>query len=208
MKHSLLILCALVGLFYRVSADQRPNIVVILADDIGQGDISYYRTHYMDGKPVMETTAIDRLAEGGLWFTDAHSSTSLCAPTRYAVMGGKNNYRSFAPWGVWNSFYEGAIHEGDTTLGTVARDAGYETCFIGKWHLGLNFKKLEGEGYYRGNDRGEEVVNADMTEIAYGGPKDLGFDHSYALPTGIQGPLYLAYEDAQWSPFADDSEII
>lgn len=186
----------------------RPNIVVILADDVGSGDISYYREQFMQMAPVLETSAIDRLAEGGMWFTDAHSSTALCAPTRYAIMSGKNNYRSVAPWGVWNSFHEGAIKAGDTTLGTVARDGGYTTGFVGKWHLGMNFKKLNGNGYFRGNDRGEEAVNADMTEIAYGGPKDMGFNYSYALPTGVQGPLYLAYENEKWAPFEKDSEII
>ncbi|QBG46462.1 sulfatase [Verrucomicrobia bacterium S94] len=191
------------------AAPERPNIVVILADDVGSGDISYYRKHFMDGKPVFETPNIDALAENGMWFTDGHSSTSLCAPTRYAIMSGKNNYRSEAPWGVWNSFYEGAIKKGDTTLGTVARDGGYATGFIGKWHLGLNFKKLKGEGYYRGNDKDDKVVNADMTQVAYGGPIDMGFEYSYALPTGVQGPLYLAYENEKWAPFEEGvSEII
>ena len=190
------------------SKSERPNIIVILADDVGSGDISYYREQFMSGEPVFETKAIDRLAKGGMWFTDGHSSTSLCAPTRYAVMSGKNNYRSVAPWGVWNSFHEGAINKGDATLGTVARDGGYSTGFVGKWHLGMNFKKLIGEGYYRGSDKSEEVANADMTQIAYGGPKDMGFDYSYALPTGIQGPLYLAYENEKWAPFKPESKII
>ncbi|MGJ8640983.1 MAG: sulfatase family protein [Opitutaceae bacterium] len=200
-------LCML-ALTSTIAVAAKPNIIVILADDVGSGDISFYRKQFMSGKPVIETKAIDSLAEGGMWFTDAHSSTALCAPTRYAIMSGKNNYRSFAPWGVWNSFYEGAIKKGDTTLGTVARDGGYSTGFIGKWHLGLNFEKLKGNGYYRGNDRSEQVANADMTEIAYGGPKDMGFDYGYALPTGIQGPLYLAYENEKWAPLDPDSKII
>ncbi|MDF7825926.1 arylsulfatase [Pontiellaceae bacterium B12227] len=189
-------------------AVERPNIVVILADDVGSGDISYYRNQFMDQKPVMETPNIDALAAGGMWFTDGHSSTALCAPTRYAIMSGKNNYRSFAPWGVWNSFHEGAIKKGEATLGTVARDGGYATGFIGKWHLGLNFKRLDGKGYYRGNDKDPKPVPADMMQVAYGGPADMGFDYSYALPTGVQGPLYMAYENEKWAPFEKDSEMI
>ncbi|MGC6424843.1 MAG: sulfatase family protein [Lentimonas sp.] len=203
-----LFLLPLTVLTLSLSAGKRPNIVFILADDVGSGDISYFNQQFMSGEPVIETPAIDSLAAGGMWFTDGHSSTALCAPTRYAVMSGKNNYRSPFPWGVWNSFYEGAIKVGDTTLGTVARDAGYRTGFVGKWHLGMNFRKLEGEGYYRGNDKDENVVNADMTEIAYGGPKDMGFDYGYSLPTGIQGPLYLAYENEKWAPFHKDSKIV
>lgn len=186
----------------------KPNIVVILADDLGSGDVSFYRNRFMDHKPVLETPNIDALAERGMWFTDAHSSTSLCAPTRYAIMSGKNNYRSFAPWGVWNSFLEGAIKPGDTTIGTVARDAGYASGFIGKWHLGLNFNRLDGNGYYRGNDEDPNPSPADMTQIAYGGPKDLGFTYSYALPTGVQGPFYMAYENEKWAPFEKDSKLI
>ncbi len=208
MRRIVMILAAVVGVSVYAAPSDKPNIVVILADDIGSGDISYYRKSFMKMKPVFETVAIDSLAEGGMWFTDAHSSTSLCAPTRYAIMSGKNNYRSYAPWGVWNSFLEGAIKPGDTTIGTVARDAGYATGFVGKWHLGLNFKQLEGEGFHRGNDRGPKPINADMTQIAYGGPKDMGFDYGYALPCGVQGPLYLAYENEKWAPFEEDSRII
>lgn len=186
----------------------KPNIVVILADDLGSGDISFYRNNFMKDKPVFETPNIDALAEEGMWFTDAHSSTSLCAPTRYAIMSGKNNYRSVAPWGVWNSFLEGAIKPGDTTIGTVARDAGYASGFIGKWHLGLNFKRLDGNGYYRGSDKDPKPVPADMTKIAYGGPEDLGFTYSYMLPTGVQGPFYMAYENEKWAPFEKDSKLI
>lgn len=209
MKRNYLFLLAFSGaVLSGLAMAQKPNIVVILADDVGSGDISFYRNHFMDGKPVFETPNIDALAEGGMWLTDAHSSTSLCAPTRYAIMSGKNNYRSMAPWGVWNSYLEGAIKPGDTTIGTVARDAGYASGFIGKWHLGLSFNRLDGKGYYRGNDEDPNPVPADMMQIASGGPKDLGFTYSYALPTGVQGPLYMAYENEKWAPFTKNSKMI
>ncbi|VGO17773.1 Arylsulfatase [Pontiella desulfatans] len=211
MKHLFILIAASLSAgpaWVSAAPSGQPNIVVILADDIGSGDISFYRERFMKMEPVLETPNIDALAENGMWFTDAHSSTSLCAPTRYAIMSGKNNYRSVAPWGVWNSFLEGAIKVGDTTLGTVARDAGYATGFVGKWHLGLSFKRLDGNGCYRGNDKDPKPVPADMMQIAYGGPKDMGFDYGYALPTGVQGPLYMAYENEKWAPFEADSKMI
>ncbi len=217
MKHSLMMMAG-VATFGAMNAtqtmaetkDSRPNIVVILADDLGSGDVSFYRDNFMKQKAVVRTPNIDALAEGGMWFTDGHSSTSLCAPTRYAIMSGKNNYRSFAPWGVWNSYFEGAIKPGQMTIGAVASKAGYESAFIGKWHLGLNFAKRDGKGYYRGNDKDPKDLNsiANFYEIAYGGPKDLGFTYSYALPTGVQGPLYMAYENEKWAPFKEDSKLI
>ncbi|GLR70699.1 sulfatase-like hydrolase/transferase [Agaribacter marinus] len=111
---------------------QPPNIVVILADDIGVGDISFYRNRFSKRKPVVSTANIDALAQQGVWFADAHSATALCAPTRYAVMTGKNNYRSYAPWGVWGSFQPNAISAEEPTLGNVLKMQGYNTGFIGK----------------------------------------------------------------------------
>ncbi len=109
------------------NANDRPNIVVILADDLGLGDVSYHVRQVQNGTPIVETPALDALAEQSLWFTDGHSATALCAPTRYAVMSGNNNYRSYAPWGVWSTFGATAFKKGHATLGTVVRDAVYQT---------------------------------------------------------------------------------
>ena len=76
------------------ATESRPNVVVILADDLGLGDISFYVQTIQNKTPVVETPTLDSLASNSLWFTDGHSATSLCAPTRYAVMSGNNNYRS------------------------------------------------------------------------------------------------------------------
>ena len=116
-----------------------PNIVVIMADDLGLGDISFHVRSIQHEVPVVETPTLDDLASHSLWFIDGHSATALCAPTRYAVMSGNNNYHSYAPWGVWSTFGETAFKPNHATLGTVVRDAGYQTGFIGKWHLGGDF---------------------------------------------------------------------
>ena len=126
-------------LAFTVVAADRPIIVLILADDVGHGDISFHVRSHQQKKPLVETPNIDALAQQSLWFRDGHSATALCAPTRYAVMSGNNNYRSYAPWGVWSTFAETAFKPGEVTLGTVVRDAGYNTGFIGNGILGATF---------------------------------------------------------------------
>lgn len=189
-------------------ASQRPNIVFIMADDAGVGDIAAYPTPIDFNSPV-PTPHLDGLVNDGMVFNDAHSPTALCSPTRWAVMTGKLNYRSHAPWGIWQSFRDGGFKPGDVTLGRVMQDAGYRTGFIGKWHLGGDFAKLDGSGIYRGVDRNADILaQVDLTRWVGGGPLDLGFDESLAMPCGIQGPLYTTYEGRDWLPLAEDSELV
>jgi len=202
---SLLILLVLINSLFHV--DAKPNIVVILADDIGLGDISFHTENFSNRKPVFKTANIDTLARQGVWFSDGHSATALCAPTRYAAMTGKNNYRSYAPWGVWGSFQPNAISDDDHTLASVMRQAGYETGFVGKWHLGGDFKVSGSNNLFRGRDEGP-LPQVDFQTMVGGGPNNLGFDYSFMLPDGIQGPLYLAYENQQWYPLGANSKII
>ncbi|MHC5093308.1 MAG: sulfatase-like hydrolase/transferase, partial [Planctomycetota bacterium] len=78
-------------------SNERPNIVFIMADDLGPGDVAYYANTFAKKRPLYPTPTMDALAKEGIWFTDAHSSTALCSPTRYCVMSGNLNYRSYAP---------------------------------------------------------------------------------------------------------------
>lgn len=188
---------------------RRPNIVLIMADDLGPGDVSHHVRTQMHKEPVVETPAIDALAKESLWFTDGHSATALCSPTRYCVMSGNNNYRSNAPWGVWGKFNQTAFKEGEVTLGTVVQDAGYSTGFIGKWHLGGDFRDMETGGIYRGNDGGRDLTGVvDSSRFVGNGPRDWGFDYDFTLPCGIQGPNYFAYENDVWYPLAKNSKIV
>ncbi len=210
MKKTALFTTAIAATTLSMAATEKPNIVFILADDLGLGDISFYAKNIINEKPFTETPNIDALAEQGIWFTDGHSACALCAPTRYAVMSGNNNYRSYAPTGVWSTFAETAFKPGHATLGTVVRDAGYNTGFIGKWHLGgLQFKELGKDTLYSGAKDANLDGKVDMTK--YGGDGDekyCGFDYSYTLPCGVQGPMYLAYENQKWAPLGKDSKII
>lgn len=190
-------------------AEEKPNIVFILADDLGLGDISYHARTIEKKEPVVQTPTIDSLAAQGLWFTDGHSATALCAPTRYAVMSGNNNYRSYAPPGVWSTFAPTAFKKEEITLGTVVRDAGYTTGFFGKWHLGgLDFNVVESDEIYRGNKNANLTGKVDMTRFSGAGPKFCGFDYDYTSPCGVQGSLYILYENQQWAPWAENSEIV
>ncbi|VGO11912.1 Arylsulfatase [Pontiella desulfatans] len=187
---------------------EKPNVVFILADDLGLGDVSYHARRILNKEPFVETPNIDALAEQGLWFTDGHSATALCAPTRYCVMSGNNNYRSYAPAGVWSTFAPTAFKEGEVTLGTLMRDAGYRTGFFGKWHMGGDFQVPGTQQVYRGPKSGDIIDQVDVTRWIGGGPKYCGFDYDFTTPCGVQGPMYLFYENQQWAPLAKDSKIV
>ncbi len=202
------LLASLLILTASAYAADRPNIVVILADDLGLGDVSFHARQIQKKEPLVETPNIDALAKQGMWFTDGHSPTSLCAQTRYAMMSGNNNYRCYAPAGVWSTFAPTAFEPGHATLGTVVRDAGYHTGIIGKWHMGGDFHEKGSEKIYRGDTRGDIVDQVDLTRWVGGGPRYCGFDYDFITPCGIQGPLYLLYENEEWYPWAEDSKII
>ncbi|MEM1082702.1 MAG: arylsulfatase [Verrucomicrobiota bacterium] len=189
-------------------AAEKPNIVLIMADDLGLGDVSHHVRTQMKKEPLVETPNIDALARQSLWFTDGHSATALCSPTRYSMMSGNTNYRSYAPWGVWGTFRKSAMVKGEVTLGSVVRDAGYATGFVGKWHLGGDFRDKKTGGFYRGTDNGDIIDKVDVTRILGGGPRYCGFDYDFTVPCGIQGPVYTVYENQKWHPFAKDSEIV
>ena len=208
MKYKLTALSALLWMSVAQASD-KPNIVFIMADDLGLGDISFHARTIQDKEPIFETPNIDALAAQGLWFTDGHSATSLCAPTRYAVMSGNNNYRCYSPGGVWSTFAETPFKKGEVTLGTVVRDAGYTTGMVGKWHMGGDFYESGSKTkIYRGAKNGDIVDKVDVRKWASSGPRYVGFDYDFISPCGVQGPLYLLYENETWYPINDQSEII
>jgi arylsulfatase A len=199
---------AVFSFFLVLLVQAAPNIVLIMADDMGLGDIGLHHRERTGKPPLAPTPTLDALAAEGLWFSDAHSPTALCSPSRYAVMTGNCNYRSYAPWGVWGTFRESPITGEDATLGKAAQAAGYRSGFIGKWHLGGDFMNAKGTAVYRGDDRGEQPLSVDARKWVGGGPQQLGFDYDFTLPTGVQGPVYVAYENGVWHPLAEDSRLI
>jgi arylsulfatase A-like enzyme len=193
--------CCLTGM-------EKPNVVIIFADDVGLGDVGRQHTERTGTAPLAPTPAIDALANEGLWFTDAHSPAALCAPSRYAVMTGNYNFRSPRPGGVWGTFDLGAISETDMTLGRVAQSAGYTTGFIGKWHMGGDFYATGTTNITRRIDDEATPEQVDMTQWIGRGPQDLGFNYDFTVACGVQGPTYTAHENGSWYPWETDSLLI
>ena len=147
------------------SAQTRPNVVLIYADDLGYGDVSAY------GAKALKTPHIDRLAREGLRFTDAHSPAATCTPSRYAMLTGEYAWRKPGT-GVLPGNAALVIEPGRRTLATVFQQAGYSTGVVGKWHLGLGPKG--------GPDWNGEIRP---------GPLDIGFDSSFIMAaTGDRVP--------------------
>jgi len=153
--------------------DARPNIVFILADDLGYGDVSCY-----NDQAKVPTPNLDRLARAGMRFTDAHSPATVCTPARYSLMTGQMAFR--VPRG--GTVFEGVggpslIAPGRLTLPAMLRAKGYGTTCVGKWHIGLTFFDKDGQPI-RGNGV-EAVQRVDFSRRIEGGPMDHGFDRFF-----------------------------
>jgi arylsulfatase A len=166
------------------TAQQFPNIIFILADDMGYGDISglnpFART---------QTPAIDKLIGEGITFTEAHASASVCTPSRYGLLTGRYAFRSkHASRGI-GGFTGPVIEKDREILASVLKKAGYTTACIGKWHLGVGWKTKDGKEPVLDEKTG--YSNVDFRQKVTGGPNDYGFDYSFIHPASLDIPPYL-----------------
>lgn len=160
-----------------------PNIVFIMADDMGYGDLGCY------GATKIQTPRMDRLAREGIRFTDAHSSAAVCTPSRYSVLTGRYCWRSrLKEWVLWG--FEPPLIEADRlTVAAMLRAHGYATAAIGKWHLGLRWTTADGQ------PPTADGRNVDYATPVQGGPLELGFDTCFCITGSLDMAPYCFIED-------------
>lgn len=151
---------------------RKPNIVFILADDMGYGDLACQNP---DSK--IPTPNLDRLAKEGVRFTDAHSPSAVCTPTRYGVLTGRYCWRTRLKRGVFRPWDRPLIDKDRVTVASFLKKHGYHTACIGKWHLGWDWPSKDGKPVKAG--WGEPGWNADFTLPIANGPTTRGFDYYF-----------------------------
>jgi len=149
----------------------RPNVVVILADDLGMGDPGCYAP-----ESRIPTPNLDKLAATGMRFTDAYCPVSVCSPSRYALMTGGYPWRSWKKRGVLGNWDKPMISEGQLTLPSMLKKAGYATAGFGKWHLGAEYPTTDGKPPVGQGDFKGKGTNIDLAGTISAGPMDRGFD--------------------------------
>ncbi|MCG8307516.1 MAG: sulfatase-like hydrolase/transferase [Cytophagales bacterium] len=181
-----------------VDPQDLPNVVFVLADDIGYGDLGSY-----GGK--LPTPNLDKLAGDGMRFTDAHAPAALCAPSRFSLLTGSYPYRAHKDGGAWNVntpsiFSDLNRHTAagrQITVAEVMKRAGYRTAFFGKSHLGGDIRDHEG----RLIRNQKEIHHMDFSKGVHNSINEYGFDYSYALPSGIQHAPFAFFENGIFMPF-------
>jgi arylsulfatase A-like enzyme len=162
--------------FFMVQSTQaaQPNIVFILADDLGYGDLACYNSN-----SKIPTPHLDRLATQGLRFTDAHAPASVCTPTRYSILTGRYAWRSSLKQGVLNAWGGPIIPADRLTVAELLRQQGYKTAAIGKWHLGIGWPTEDGAPPSGGKKN--PMSNVDFSKPIANGPIAHGFDDYFGV---------------------------
>ena len=167
-----------------VAATSHPNIIIVLCDDLGQGDPRCYNP-----ASKIPTPNMDRLAMEGMRFTDAHTPSSVCTPTRYATLAGRYCWRSSLKKGVlWNGWANALIEEDRQTIASMLDAYDYSSAAIGKWHLGWDWKSKTDKPITANHHPADAV---DYDNPVGRGPLSVGFDHSYLIPASLDMAPYL-----------------
>jgi arylsulfatase A-like enzyme len=181
MKKWMLGVAVAVGMI-SVSVAEKPNIIYILADDLGYGDVQCLNPE----RGKIATPQLDRLAGEGMVFTDAHSGSSVCTPTRYGILTGRYSWRSRLQKSVLYGYDQPLIAPDRLTVAGFLKEQGYHTACIGKWHLGLGLPSTDGESVKK-----QKGKNIDWNGRVSGGPADLGFDYFYGIAASLDMPPYI-----------------
>jgi arylsulfatase A-like enzyme len=188
------------GILFGQNKSGLPNIVYILADDLGYGDVS---VNNLQGK--INTPNIDKLAKQGMRFTDAHTTSSVCTPSRYSILTGRYPWRSRLPIGVLRGYSRTLIEEGLPTVADLLKTKSYQTAVVGKWHLGLDWvpKDAFKDSLKPENNKNNlygilDEMKSEQIDFSKGpsrGPKTQGFDYSFVLPASLDMPPYVYLEN-------------
>ncbi|MCD6354715.1 MAG: arylsulfatase, partial [Prolixibacteraceae bacterium] len=164
---------------------QKPNIIFVLADDLGYGDVSCFNE-----KSKIKTPNIDKMAAEGMRFTDMHTSSSVCTPTRYGILTGRYNWRSPIKQGVLSGSSKALIPTSRTIVASLLKRAGYHTGYIGKWHLGWDWSM-------------DEEGKIDFSKPVTHTPNDLGFDYAYGHCGSLDMAPYVYVENGMPTAIPD-----
>ncbi|HEY1052848.1 MAG TPA: sulfatase-like hydrolase/transferase, partial [Prosthecobacter sp.] len=171
-----------------VAAD-KPNIIYILCDDLGYGDVKCLNP---EGK--IATPHMDRLAKEGMIFTDAHSGSSVCTPTRYGIMTGRYAWRSKLQSAVLGGLSPRLIEQGRMTVANLLKEKGYATACVGKWHIGMDWVKT-GDVSELSIETPAQVNNVDYTKPITNGPQSVGFDTYFGISASLDMVPYCFIEN-------------
>lgn len=170
---------------------KKPNIVFVMADDMGYGDAGCY------GAKKIRTPNIDMLASSGMKFMDTHSSSAVCTPSRYSVLTGRYAWRTRLKENVQCGHGLPLIEKNRTTAASILRAKGYRTGAFGKWHLGFRYIKKDGSFFTEEqsinnfqDDADKHIEEIDYTKPLYGGPLDHGFDEFFGISGSLDMPPY------------------
>ncbi|MEE2659531.1 MAG: arylsulfatase [Candidatus Latescibacterota bacterium] len=161
-----------------------PNLIYILADDMGYGDLTC-----LNPESKVHTRHLDAVAEGGMRFTDAHATSAVCTPSRYSILTGRYNWRSELKRGVNWGYSPPVIEEGRMTVASYLRERGYATACVGKWHLGWNWGRTELGA------KGTRDAPVDFSAAIKHGPTDVGFDEFFGIAASLDIPPYVYVQD-------------
>ncbi len=164
----------------------RPNLVYILADDMGWGDVSCLNPH-----AAFETPCLDRLAREGALFTDAHATSALCTPSRYGILTGRYNWRSRLKRGVLGGYSSHLIETDRKTVAHFLRENGYATGCVGKWHLGMDWTMRDGATEEERTDFLFDGNRVDFSAPVKNGPTACGFDSFFGISSSLDMPPYV-----------------
>ena len=166
----------------------KPNIIYILADDLGYGDVKC-----LNAQGKLATPHMDGLAAQGMVFTDAHGSSAVCTPTRYGILTGRYNWRSRLQSGVLQGYSPALIKPDQLTVPLLLKQYGYHTAGIGKWHLGLGLAGADGEAAGAGPGK------VDFTKPIADGPVAHGFDYYFGISASLDMPPFVYLENNRWT---------